>query len=150
MATTAVTETAQTESFAPAPASLDELFVTVDDKVQEMTKHIRELQTQMKNLRKLVSKSCSKKSKDKPTKTEVPRTVVPKLATFMGLTTPVTTKTEAIRAVSKYINENGLKDKKNFKVNKELHDLLGLELDSSHPFIIIGGKITHLFVKTEA
>ena len=89
--------------------------------------------------------ACQKKTRRK--KREVERKVSQKLANFMNLSTPSVSRENVLRYISNYVIKNNLQiqsNKRNFKIDKQLSQLLNLEIGTIINFLSINKYINHL------
>lgn len=120
----------------------DVSFETVLDQFQKIIVMINHLKKDIQTLNKKNNKQ------NKRLKKEIPKKINNKLTKFMNLNEPVSSRENVIRFISKYIKRNKLQkysNKRYFCVNKELAELLNIEINSKITFLEINKYISHLF-----
>ena len=119
---------------------------------------IHNIQTQIENIKQLcnelflettkLEKFVTKK-RTRRKKREFDKNVSIELASFMKLTTPLVSRENVLRYISNYVRNNNLQttsDKRNFKVDKQLSQLLKLEIGTIINFLSINKYINHLIL----
>lgn len=143
-------QTATTElvSSAVQQLSFEQLISAAEVQYQSLRLQLEDLKKTLTALRKANAKLSKKQSKEKKPKVETPRTVSAELAAFMKLSQPLSTRTQATKAISFYTKENKLQEGKNFKVDATLGKLLNLEVGVVKSYIAINGHLSHHFPKS--
>ncbi len=86
---------------------------------------------------------------DKKPRRDLPKPITPALASFMGLSEPISTRGDVLRFISNYVRSNNLQidDKRKFYVNRDLAPLFNIPEGQTTSFLLINKHITHLFLK---
>ena len=134
--------------------ALSKEFLEIETEMQSMTVGMCALSKRLKKLEKamhVVIKMRTKKMKGQKNETATP--IDNRLMKFMGLSEPLTTRSEALRKISDYVRTSGLQvpdDKRTFKTDNTLASLFGIPKGEKLTFLAINKHITPLFNKNAA
>ncbi len=128
---------------------IDTQFKSLYDELSSMSKKTREIQDSVKTLQK-VCKQAEKQSKKKK-KNQTKNTLSDDLEKFLSVEHGTQlTKAEVMKGISKYIKEKNLQlaeNKRQFKPDKKLHKVFGMDTKQPLTFVEIGGHISNHLTK---
>lgn len=134
-----------------ATSALSQEFLEIETEMQSMTVGMCALSKRLKKLERAMHEVIKKKmKKQKSTKNETATPIDNRLMKFMGLSEPLTTRSEALRRISDYVRTTGLQvpdDKRTFKTDNTLASLFGIPKGEKLTFLAINKHITPLFNK---
>ena len=137
-----------TEQVDPA-VELSKEFMEIECAMQSMTVGLMALSKRLKKLEKSMNVVIKQKSKKvKGVKKETATKIDNRLMKFMGLSEPITTRSEALRKISDYVRTSGLQvpdDKRTFTTDTTLAGLFGIPKGEKLTFLAINKHITPLF-----
>lgn len=119
-------------------------FKSLSDDLQKMVTNTKQLQESLKGLHK-TCKSAEKQSKKKNT-VQSKNTLSKDLEKFLSVDHGTQlTKAEVMKGVSKYIKDKHLQleeNKRQFKADKAMHKIFGMDVKKPLTFVEIGGHIS--------
>jgi len=128
---------------------IDNQFKSLYDELSSMSKKTRELQENVKTLQK-VCKQAEKLSKKKK-KNQTKNTLSEDLEKFLSVEHgTLLTKAEVMKGISKYIKDKDLQleeNKRQFKPDKKLNKVFGMDVKKALTFVEIGGHISNHLTK---
>ena len=127
--------------------TIDTKFKSIEHELLSITKNTKELMESLKTLQKSC-KSAQKHTKHKK-KIQTKNTLSADLEKFLSVEKGTQlTKAEVMRGISKYIKDKNLQlpeNKRQFKADKKLTKIFGMDQKKPLTFVEIGGHIsTHL------
>jgi chromatin remodeling complex protein RSC6 len=125
-------------------------FSELESTIQSLTLTLITMGKRMKKLEKNIGVLVKARSKKVKThKKEVPAPISAALMTFMGLTEPLATRSDALRKISDYVRKSGLQleeDKRTFETDKVLSELFNISVGHKLTFLAINKYVTPLFL----
>ena len=119
-------------------------FKDVEDKVAIVKRVMSEISMMLKYLER------SNINRGKTKKPEILLNVTDELKTFLGLPTPVCSRANVLRSISRYVRAQNLQlqsNKRKFVLDDMLSRLLKVDVGENITFLAINKHISHLFVK---
>lgn len=128
---------------------IDTQFKTLFEELTTITKRTKELHDGLKGIQKTckLAEKQSKKKKRNQTKNSLSKDLEQFLSVEQGTHL---TKAEVMKGISKYIKDKNLQlaeNKRQFKPDKKLHKMFGMDVKQPLTFVEIGGHISSHLTK---